>query len=84
MRRHPVARVVRVPRAGGQIRLHQAVEGSDPSVDELAEHARQHIAGYKVPRSYELRTEPLPLSGVGKVQKNKLRDEWLARQETSQ
>jgi 3-oxocholest-4-en-26-oate---CoA ligase len=32
----------------------KATEGSDPSVDELAEHARRHIAGYKVPREVHL------------------------------
>ncbi|WP_243751025.1 hypothetical protein [Paraburkholderia sp. BL10I2N1] len=45
---------------------------------ELDAHCRAHIAGYKVPRRYEIRTEPLPLSGVGKILKNRLRDEWLA------
>ncbi|CAB3733854.1 class I adenylate-forming enzyme family protein [Paraburkholderia rhynchosiae] len=45
---------------------------------ELESHCRAHIAGYKVPRGYDIRTEPLPLSGVGKVLKKALRDEWLA------
>jgi long-chain acyl-CoA synthetase len=40
---------------------------------EVIEHARQAIAGYKVPKSVEVRTEPLPLSGAMKVLKRELR-----------
>jgi acyl-CoA synthetase (AMP-forming)/AMP-acid ligase II len=47
---------------------------------ELDKHCRSLIAGYKVPRSYDIRANPLPLSGVGKVQKHELRSEWLSRQ----
>ena len=47
------------------------------SVDEgsLIEHCRALIAGYKVPRSINLRTheEPLPKSGAGKILKRDLR-----------
>ena len=35
-------------------------------------HARQHIAGYKCPKSYEFR-DKLPLTAAGKVQKTELR-----------
>ena len=41
--------------------------------DEIIEHCRPLIANYKLPRSTELRTEPLPLSGAGKVLKRDLR-----------
>ena len=40
---------------------------------DLAAHARSTIAGYKVPKSWELRTEPLPVSGAGKPLKRELR-----------
>lgn len=40
---------------------------------DLAAHARTTIAGYKVPKSWELRTEPLPVSGAGKPLKRELR-----------
>jgi long-chain acyl-CoA synthetase len=40
---------------------------------ELIEHAREWIAGYKVPKSVEFRAEPLPLSGAMKVLKKDLR-----------
>ncbi len=41
--------------------------------DELKDFARQSIAGYKVPKSIEFRTEPLPLSGALKILKRELR-----------
>jgi long-chain acyl-CoA synthetase len=34
------------------------------TIDEIVVHARQTIAGYKVPKSVELRADPLPLSGA--------------------
>ena len=50
-------------------------EGAD--VDEGTEasiisHARQSIAGDKVPKSVEFRAEPLPLSGGMKVLRREL------------
>ncbi|MBI4933054.1 MAG: AMP-binding protein [Actinobacteria bacterium] len=43
---------------------------------ELIEHSREWIAGYKVPKSVEFRTDPLPLSGAMKVLKKDLRDPY--------
>ena len=51
-------------------------EGAGASADELIEHCRRRIAGFKTPRSIDLRTEPLPKSGAGKVLKNQLRDPY--------
>jgi long-chain acyl-CoA synthetase len=51
-----------VPRAGAHL-----------SEAEIITHARESIAGYKVPKSVEIRTEPLPLSGALKVLKKDLR-----------
>ena len=48
-------------------------EGANPSEDDLIAHARHRIAGFKVPKSVELRREPLPLSGAMKVLKRELR-----------
>jgi long-chain acyl-CoA synthetase len=47
--------------------------GMSVSVDGLREWARDQIAGYKVPKSIEMRTEPLPLSGALKPLKRLLR-----------
>ncbi len=48
--------------------------------DELVEHCRTLIAGYKLPRSTEIRgaEEPLPKSGAGKILKRDLRDPFWA------
>jgi long-chain acyl-CoA synthetase len=54
-----------VPRADAEL---------DP--EAIRTHCRGLIAGYKVPRSVEIRTAPLPLSGSGKVLKPALRQEY--------
>jgi long-chain acyl-CoA synthetase len=43
------------------------------TAEELQEHARTTIANYKVPKSVEFRTDPLPLSGALKPLKRELR-----------
>ncbi len=48
-------------------------EGAEVTEEEIRVHVRQSIAGYKVPKSVEIRTEPLPLSGALKVLKRDLR-----------
>ena len=48
-------------------------DGVTVASDELIAHARDWIAGYKVPKSIEFRAEPLPLSGAMKVLKKDLR-----------
>ena len=47
--------------------------GGSASEEDLIEHARGSIAGYKVPKSIDFREEPLPLSGAMKVLKRELR-----------
>jgi long-chain acyl-CoA synthetase len=42
---------------------------------DLEAHCRDLIAGYKCPKSWDIRAEPLPLSSLGKVNKAKLREE---------
>ena len=56
-------------------------EGTPPSpelAEELRDHCRSLIAGFKVPKAVRLRTEPLPKSGPGKILKRQLRDEHAA------
>ncbi len=48
-------------------------EGAQMTADDIIGHARDQIAGYKLPKSVEFRTEPLPLSGAMKVLKKDLR-----------
>jgi long-chain acyl-CoA synthetase len=44
------------------------------SESDLDAHARKTIAGYKVPKSWTIESDPLPLSGAGKILKRELRD----------
>ena len=46
--------------------------------DQVIAHSRTQIAGYKCPRSVEIRATPLPLSGAGKVLKTNLREPFWA------
>ena len=46
------------------------------SNSELIEHCRVLIAGYKLPKSISYRSEPMPLSGAGKVLKTELRQPY--------
>jgi acyl-CoA synthetase (AMP-forming)/AMP-acid ligase II len=52
--------------------------GHEVNAEDLIAHARTAIAGYKVPRSVELRSEPLPLSAAMKVLKRELRAPFWA------
>ena len=47
--------------------------GQTLTVTDLTAHCAPLIANYKHPRGLTLRTEPLPLSGAGKVLKRDLR-----------
>ena len=47
--------------------------GAAPPAEDIQFHARPSIAGFKVPKSVEFRTDPLPLSGALKVLKRELR-----------
>jgi acyl-CoA synthetase (AMP-forming)/AMP-acid ligase II len=56
--------------------------GATVTVEELQNHARQAIAGYKVPKSIDFRAEPLPLSGALKPLKRELRKPYWEGQPT--
>ena len=56
-----------VPRAGRTL-----------TPEQIVAHCRGLIAGYKCPRSVEIRTTSLPLSGAGKVMKTQLREPFWA------
>ena len=76
---HPAVQecaVIGVPDDAWGERVHAIIvpkPGMTVALDELANYARQHIAGYKVPRSLEIRDEPLPRAAAGKVLKASLR-----------
>lgn len=48
-------------------------EGAQVNAAEIIAFCKEKIAGYKCPRSVDIRTEPFPLSGAGKVLKRELR-----------
>jgi long-chain acyl-CoA synthetase len=57
-------------------RVHAAIvlkDGATADEAEVIAHCRELIAGYKLPRSVEFRTEALPKSGAGKILKKDLR-----------
>jgi long-chain acyl-CoA synthetase len=57
--------------------------GESVTPDELIAHCRELIAGYKAPKSVEVRTAPLPLSSVNKIHKAVIRAPYwqgMARQ----
>ena len=64
-------------------RIHAVVvlkEGETIDPQTLADFCRQHIAGYKIPRSVEL-VDALPKTGSGKIQKSLIRDRhWQAHE----
>ena len=68
--------VIGVPDETWGERVHAVIVPKDalrPTLDEIQTHCRSLIAGYKIPRSMEIRETALPLSSVGKVLKAELR-----------
>jgi acyl-CoA synthetase (AMP-forming)/AMP-acid ligase II len=55
--------------------------GATLSADEVTAYAREHLAGYKTPRSVEF-TGELPRTGSGKILKRQLRAPYWAGQAT--
>ena len=55
-------------------RVHAVIVG-DVSAETVLEHCRARLGGFKLPRSVEFRSEPLPKSGAGKVLKARLRQD---------
>ena len=59
--------------------LHDGYEWSDALQDELVAFARERLAGFKVPRSWDIHDE-LPRHPTGKLLVRRLRDRyWRGR-----
>ena len=54
-------------------------EGQELSEKQLIDHCKSLIASYKCPRSAAFQTEPLPLSGAGKILKTELRKPYQSK-----
>ncbi|MPY85551.1 MAG: long-chain-fatty-acid--CoA ligase [Actinophytocola sp.] len=70
--------VIGVPDEEWGERVHAVVvlkPGEQPTAEEIREHAKTWIAGYKAPRSTEF-VEELPVSGAGKILKRELREKY--------
>ena len=73
--------VIGVPDARWGERVHAVLQvRGDSSVGDadLVAHCEPLIAGYKRPKSFDLRRKPLPMSGVGKILKAELRAPFWA------
>ena len=55
----------------------RAPGGDGPTVAELRQWTRQHLAAHKTPVEW-FRVEEFPLTGSGKVQKFRLVEQWQA------
>ena len=77
--RHPLvadAAVVAVPdEVWGQVGVAfvEPVPGVGLTEDEVLDHARRHLAGFKLPRRVHVLAE-LPRTGIGKISRSDLRD----------
>ena len=72
--------VVGIRRADGNETVVAAVElatGATLHPDELRAFAREHLAGYKVPKEFRIEQE-LPRNPMGKILRKKLRDRYRA------
>ncbi|MEW5882572.1 MAG: AMP-binding protein [Pseudomonadota bacterium] len=60
-------------RSGEVVKI--VVVKKDPALtaEELLEHCKRHLTGYKVPKLVEFRTEPLPKTNIGKILRRELR-----------
>ncbi|AHH96546.1 acyl-CoA synthetase [Kutzneria albida] len=77
--------VIGVPDKEWGERVHAVVvllPGASAGEEELREHCKQFIAGYKAPRSVEF-VEALPVSGAGKILKRELRKVYWNEAERS-
>lgn len=64
--------------SGEKIKIFVVKKDDSLTRDEIRQHCRQYLTGYKIPKYIEFRDE-LPKSNVGKILRRVLRDEELAK-----
>jgi long-chain acyl-CoA synthetase len=85
---HPAvaeAAVIAIPHERWGEAVHAVVTvaaGMSVTAEELMAHCAGRIASYKVPKSVDVRSEPLPRTAVGKILKRDLREPYWAGRET--
>jgi acyl-CoA synthetase (AMP-forming)/AMP-acid ligase II len=75
--------VIGIPHAVWGETVHAVIvakPGAAPAADDIIAHCKARIAGYKCPRSIAF-VDQLPLSGAGKILKNKLREPFWSGQQ---
>ncbi|HMV24977.1 MAG TPA: long-chain-fatty-acid--CoA ligase, partial [Saprospiraceae bacterium] len=60
--------------SGEVVKLFVVKKDNSLTKEELIEHCRQNITGYKVPKEIEFR-DSLPKTNVGKILRRELRDQ---------
>ena len=68
--------------SGETIKIFVVKKDESLTRDELRQHCRQHLTGYKIPKDIEFRDE-LPKSNVGKILRRVLRDEELTKRQAN-
>lgn len=63
------------PMWGERVHAFVVADSGDVNESDLSDHAREQIAAYKVPKTWTIQSEPLPLSAAGKVLKTELREQ---------
>ena len=60
-------------KAGEVVKVVLVKKDSELTAEDVLEHCRKHLTGYKVPRHVEFRDE-LPKTNVGKILRRELRE----------
>jgi long-chain acyl-CoA synthetase len=77
------AAVIAIPSQEWGEQVHAVVAlhpGAAATEEDIIAFCKGNLAGYKCPRSVDVRSEPLPLTGAGKIKKQALREPYWARE----
>ncbi|NND58732.1 MAG: long-chain-fatty-acid--CoA ligase, partial [Gammaproteobacteria bacterium] len=70
------------PKLGESVKMFVVRSDESVTAEQVLEHCREHLTGYKLPREIEFRDE-LPKTNVGKILRRTLRDEELAKRKSA-